>query len=165
MEDTTKSEITDETNEIIEFTSEVEARAHLFQRKNKRKEIVVPVPEWNMKVLLCAFSGTCRSEYYAFNADVTEHHKGTGEFAKRLWFEQVRLGCFHSGTHKPIFQAADRDMFMDDEDGAVIERLAAMVREISDLNSDVTAEAKKKLQAIQNSTAIISSQNGLTANV
>lgn len=158
-------EVIKESPKIREFVNEVEARQHLFQRKKKRKEIIIPVPEWEMDVLIVALSGTTRGEYYAFNAEVAKQYQGTGEFFKRIWFEQVRLGCVHPVTRKLILQPADRDELMDGEDGAVIERLAAMVREISGLNISVIEEAKKKLQAYQNDSGITSSLNGSTAKV
>jgi hypothetical protein len=158
-------EIIEKSPEIRGFVNEVEARKHLFQRKNKRREILISVPEWGMEVLIAAFSGTARGEYYAFNNEVTENYKGTGEFFKRLWFEQVRLGCLHPITRKPILQPADRDELMDGEDGAVIERLAVMVREVSGLNASILEAAKKKLQAHQNGLDTTSSLNGSTAKV
>ncbi|GHO99553.1 hypothetical protein KSF_096010 [Reticulibacter mediterranei] len=137
-------------------------REKILSRAKKQKEKIVHIPEWDMDVLLIGLSGTVRGDYFAFVADVTEKHSGTGEFFKRVWFEQVRLGCHDPESREPIFQPADRDMFMSDEDGALIETLSAMVRELSGINLDVLEEAKKKLHSHESDTAITNSENGTT---
>lgn len=142
---------------MFETNNEIEARQHILAREQKRKEIIVPVPELGMDVLIQALSGTMRGVYYAFVRDVAQEHPDTdGEYFKRIWFEQVRLGVVHPKTKKPIFQPADRDAFMDGDDGLMIEMLAVMVREISGISISATEEAKKKLQMIQNATVTTS---------
>jgi hypothetical protein len=137
-------------------------REKILSRKNKQKEKVLNIPEWGMDVLLIGLSGTVRGDYFAFVADVSKQYSGTGEFFKRVWFEQVRLGCHDPESRERIFQPADRDMYMDDEDGALIETLAAAVRELSGINLDALAEAKKKLLGLPNDTAITNSENSTT---
>lgn len=133
-------------------------REKILSRKNKQKEKVVNIPEWDMDVLLIGLSGVDRGDYFAFVAEVSAQHSGTGEFFKRVWFEQVRLGCHDPESRERIFQPADRDMFMSDEDGALIEVLAAAVRELSGINLDAVEEAKKKLLSHGNDTAITNSE-------
>jgi hypothetical protein len=93
-----------------------------------------------------------------------KNHAGTPEFYKRLMFEQVRLGCLHPKTKKPIFTVMDQDTLMAEHNGAIIEELSEIVREVSLLNGEVTKQAKKKLQIIQNSSDTTSSLNGSTVN-
>ena len=151
-----------DTPEMITTTNEFEARQHLLTRKKKRKEILLPVPEWGMEVLLCSLTGTERAEYFAYNNATLEQYKaGTSEFFKRIWFEQVRLGCVHPVTRERILQPADRDEFMDDDDGAVIETLASIVRDISGLAVSSIEDAKKKLLLGRNFD-IVSSLNDST---
>jgi hypothetical protein len=151
--------------EMITTANEIEARARLLSRKKKRKEILVSVPEWGMDVLLTALTATERGEYFAFNNDIGKTcQQGSSDFFKRLWFEQVRLGCRHPVTRERILQPADRDEFMDGEDGAVIETLADIIRDISGLNAGNIEEAKKKLLSAKN-TDTANLQNGSTAKV
>lgn len=151
--------------EMITTANEAEARQHLLTRKKKRKEILLPIPEWDMEVLLCSLTGTERAEYFAYNNATVEQFKaGTSEFFKRIWFEQVRLGCLHPVTRQRILQPADRDEFMDGDDGAVIEALASIMREISGLKPESIEDTKKKLLSGRNfDTASL--PNGSTTTV
>lgn len=137
-------------------------REKILSRQSKRKEKVVHIPEWDMDVLLIALSGVDRGDYFAFVADVSKQYSGTGEFFKRVWFEQVRLACHDPESRERIFQPADRDTFMSDEDGALIETLAATVRELSSINADVVEEAKKKLLGLPSGSVITNSENDTT---
>lgn len=157
-----------DTAEAFETENEVEARAHIFRRASKRREKLIPVEEWGrdgkpMMVLIRALSGDQRSAYFAFSASLSEQ-KGQPDFYRKLMFEQVRLGCLHPKTGKPLFQIADQDALMSEEDGAVIELLAAMVREISHLDRSAVETAKKKLHLTQNAIDTTNSANDSTAN-
>ena len=138
----------EEQIEAFETANEREARQHILTRKHKRKEKIVSVPEWGedgkpMMVLIRSLSGDQRSEYFHFSTVVREQYAKRPDFYKRLWFEQVRLGCLHPVTEQPLFQFADLDEVMRWEDGGTIELLAAVVREVSGLNRSVVDEVKK----------------------
>jgi len=135
-------------------------REKILSRKNKQKEKIVHIPEWDMDVLLIGFSGVDRGNYFAFVTEVSKEHSGTGEFFKRVWFEQIRLACHDPESRERIFQPADRDMFMGEEDGALLETLSAAVRELSGLGTDAVDEAKKKLLSQESGIAITNSENG-----
>src|SRR6267142_1367310 len=148
-------------SDLHETHDEIETRDLIFKAKD-RKEVIVPVEEWGVTILLIALSGTKRSDYFAFHNNTSQQHKGTGEFFKRVFFEQVRLAAFHPKTRKPIFKEADRDTLMDEHNGAIIEELAAMVRELSDLDRSTIDVAKKKLESIQKDIGTIKSLKNST---
>lgn len=152
-----------ETPELIETENEVEARARIFQAQDC-KEVLVDVPEWGMSVLVRALTGTQRAEYFTFNAALRKDYLDSPEFYKQTFFEQVRLGVVHPRTKKPIFQRGDQAELMDHHNGGIIEMLAAIVRDASLLNGEVTDLAKKKLQGTQSSSATTNSQNDSGTN-
>jgi hypothetical protein len=164
MIDTPEKSTENDTPELVETENEVATRALIFQSQDC-KEVLVPVPEWGTSVLIRALTGTRRSEFLAFNSALLKEHRDTPEFYKRIMFEQIRLGCVHPRTKKPIFTFADRDTLMGEHNGAVIQVLAAMVREISDLTTDTAEQAKKKLQSIRSGSITTNLLNGSTANI
>lgn len=138
----------------LDTADENAARLHIFQKQD-RQELLVPVPEWDMQILIRALSGTARSNFIAFQLVLEQMHKGTGEYWKRLWFELALQGCMHPKTKKPIFRAADRDTLMDEHNGLVIEMLGKTVQMFSQIDASSSDRARKNLQSIQNSTATI----------
>lgn len=157
---TNKMKVNDaEQQELIETENENATRALIFQSQDCQ-EVLVPVPEWKTSVLVRALTGKRRSEYFAFNSQLRKDYADTPDFYERLFFEQARLGCVHPKTKQPIFQPADRDELMGHHNGAIIEMLASIVREISLLNGEVSELAKKKLQSILKHSSTTNSANG-----
>jgi hypothetical protein len=149
--------------EWIETENEDEFRSQIFQMDD-REELLVPVPEWKRKILLKRLTGTVRAEFISFRANLTEHYGGKPEFWKQLWFELVRVGCVHPKTRRPVFKLADRDTFLGEHDGGVIQMLGETVAIFSQLDGSVIEQAKKNLQPIQSSTTTTPLQNDSNAS-
>jgi hypothetical protein len=129
--------------EWIEGEDDNAFRQGIFQTDD-RKEKLVPVPEWRRKVLVKRLTGTVRSQYFAFQIQLAQTVKeDSEEFFKRTWFELARLGCMNPTTKKSIFKPGDRDTFMNDHDGGIIEMLGKTVQIFSQLDGSVTEAAKK----------------------
>jgi hypothetical protein len=137
--------------EWIETENEEEFRSQIFQMDD-RKELLVPVPEWRRKVLVKRLTGTARAEYIMFQINLDEEYGGKPTYWQRLWFETVRLACVHPRTKRPIFKPADRDTWMGEHDGGVMEMLSQTILFFSQLDGSAGARAKKNLQPIQSST-------------
>lgn len=153
------TDVNEQEIEWIEGEDDNAFRQGIFQTDD-RQEVIVPVPEWRRKVLVKRLTGTVRSEFFAFQATLSKQiPMDNPEFFKRTWFELARIGCFNPTTKKPIFKPADRDTFMNEHDGGVIEILGTTVQNFSQLDGSVSKQAKKNLGLIPNTTDTISSPN------
>lgn len=129
------------------------ARAQVFSRKKKRAEVSIPVPEWEMTVLIRAMSGTQRYRYEA----IANHHSGDEDkerFYRDLGWFAVQMCCLHPKTQQPLFKPADQGNFLDDEGGALIEYLASLVLALSKMDTASREEARKNLNAVLHSVLI-----------
>jgi hypothetical protein len=155
MTDVNKQEI-----EWIEDEDDNAFRQGIFQTDD-RQEVVIPVPEWKRKVLIKRLTGTARSEFMAFQSALSKQFPmDNPEFFKRTWFELARIGCFNPATKKPIFKPGDRDTFMNEHDGGVIEMLGTTVQNFSQLDGSVSRQAKKNLGITKSTTTTTNSQSG-----
>jgi hypothetical protein len=145
--------------EWIEDEDDNAFRQGIFQTDD-RKEKLVPVPEWKRKVLIKRLTGTARAEFIAFQTSLSKQMPmDNPEYSKRTWFELARLGCMNPTTKKPIFKPADRDTFMNEHDGGVIEMLGTAVQIFSQLDGSVSQQAKKNLGLTPNTTPTTSLPN------
>jgi hypothetical protein len=150
-------------NEQIEWIEDEDDNAFrqgLFQTDD-RQEVIVPVPEWKRKVLIKRLTGTARSEFIALQTELLKKYEGTThpEYLKQTWFELVRRGCLNPKTRNHIFKPGDRDTWMSEHDGGVIERLGKVVQIFSQLDGTIANEAKKNLGLIPNTSTTFNSQN------
>lgn len=151
-----------EALEWIETSDENALRSHIFQQDD-RPELLVEVPEWRTRVLIKALSGKARSEFLAFQVALQREHADTPHYFKRLWFEMILHACVHPITKKPIFKVADRDTFMDDKNGSVLQMLGETIQAFCNFDSSVSVRAKKNLASTLNTTATSNSPNGSEA--
>lgn len=140
-------------------TDENQLRSAIFEKQDRAEE-VVEVEEWDVEVLLRAFSARQRATYLAMRQDNTN-----AEFYQRTYWDTVQQCCCHPITRKQIFKAADRDSFMDEKDGAVVERLAMLILKLSKITNNDASQAKKNSESSENSTVTIDSQNGLAISI
>lgn len=146
--------------EWIEDEDDNSYRQGIFQTDD-RQETIVPVPEWRRKVLVKRLTGTVRAEFIAFQTALgSKMSLDNPEYLKRTWFELARLGCFNPKTRNPIFKLGDRDTWMGEHDGGVIEMLGTAVQIFSQLDGSISELAKKNLMPTQSTTTTTNSQNG-----
>ena len=118
------------------FASASEQRAHIF-RMNDIVEKLLFVPEWKTTILLRSLSGAQRAAIMkaAVGSD------GQPDI-KKMYEYTVYHGCYHPQTKERLFDFADRDAFMQ-KNGAVIERIAVMLNDVSGLTQSSAIEAEK----------------------
>lgn len=144
----------------IETDDEAQMR-QLIMQKQDRPEKLVPVPEWGMKVLVRAMSGTQRALY----EDLPRHPETKRlQNTRHAYAEMVRWCCCHPRTKKPIFVATDRDELMDQHNGAIIDELATWALRLSGLLPMQQEQVAKNSEATPTSTATTDSPSDLATN-
>lgn len=148
----------EEEIEWVETDNERQMRELIF-RTDDRPEVIVPVPEWKLKILIRSMSGTERSQFLFYQANLSDKSQ---DYIKKLYFRIVLLCCYHPKTHKPIFQPTDQDSFMDEKNGAIIEMLAMIGQQLSHLDNSTREAARKNYANILKASGISSFVNGST---
>lgn len=141
--------------EWLEAQDETALRQLILQAQDRREELV-PVPLWRVKVLVRAMSGTQRTLYEALPRD-----QKTGRFLnlKHVYFEVLRMSCVHPMTHKPTFQVADEGEVMDEKNGEIIDMLVAKALRLSGLLPSQREEVRKNSETTPTSTTTTGSRN------
>lgn len=139
----------------LETQDEQQMRQIIFQAKDRPEELV-EVPEWRLKILVRAMSGTQRVIYEALPRD-----QKTGRFKdlRYVYFEIARMCCVHPRTLKPVFQAADKDTVMDEKNGTIIDELVGKALRFSNLLPSQKEIARKNSANTPTSTTTTESQN------
>lgn len=142
-----------DNNTWLEPQDEQKARAHIFSRKNKLAEVIVPIQEWEMSVLIRAMTGTQRYEYEAL-ANHYAADEDKSKLYKNLSWMAVQMCCLHPKTKQPIFKPADQGNFLDEEGGALIDYLSGVVLAISKMDVASREAARKNLSTVLHSAAV-----------
>ena len=123
------AELNGHDTEWLEAQDAEQMRQFILQATDRPEELV-EVPEWRVKVLVRAMSGSQRVLYEALPRDEkTRFFKDM----RQMGFEVIRMCCVHPGTHKAIFQVADKDTVMDEKNGTVIDFLVGKALRLSGL--------------------------------
>ena len=141
--------------EWLDPEDETAMRQFIFQAQDRPQELV-EIPAWRLRILVRGMSGTQRAQYEANPRDPE-----TGRFSdlRHVYFGVVQMCCVHPRTKKQIFKYADRDTFMDEKDGAIIDMLAARALRLSGLLPAQTERIRKNSETTPTSTATTDSQS------
>ncbi|SRR6266567_5742276 len=135
----------------------VAMRQHIFGRKHKRPEVLIPVPEWDCTVLIVAMNGEQRYEYTGW---LQSQDPQDPAWRKKLNFHLVSTFCLHPETRKTFIQAGDYRALMTEDEGAIVDMLAQTVVLLSKVDGSTVEQARKNLLAVTKSTAIDNSRQG-----
>lgn len=139
----------------LDSQDEQQLRQFILQANDRPGELV-EVREWRVKLLVRAMSGSQRALYEAMPRDTK-----TGRFRdlRHVYFEVMRMCCVHPRTHKPVFQAADKDTVMDEKNGTVVDLLVGKALRLSGLLPSQVERTRKNSENTPTSTTTTDSEN------
>jgi hypothetical protein len=102
-------------------------------------EEVVKVPEWRVEVLCRALNAEHR---IALQVAAYDDKTKRTDF-RRVFHLIVIHGCYNPATDNPVFSEKHKDILMQQQDGAAIERLAMTILRLSGMLAGNAENAKK----------------------
>lgn len=115
-------------------------------RKNDRRSGTMEIPEWGVNIEVRGMSAKMRNRYIetviGAGLDQEQDANKVGAVMLPLLPEFVLEGVYDPETGEKVFQPGDLDALLD-KDGAVIERIAQKVIELSALGEKAVDEAGK----------------------
>jgi hypothetical protein len=122
-----------------EFDDDSALLRHISLKKPAEK--LVPIPEWETKILCIALPPETRIKLQL--AAYNEETKRTDFRSAPLFVAVIMAGCYNPVTRKHFFPESYRATLIKEGDGSIVDRLAIAVLRLSGMISDPDDETKK----------------------